>query len=219
MAAAKEFDERAFQRRLVLPNLDALAEERYRISRQEIALVPEERWLSHILLLCSDQCDEAAKQEELENIRGEVLAGESFSDLALTHSQDPGSRQRGGRLSRGIQENDPNVDETFRATAFALAEVGEVSGIVRSRFGFHIMRLEEVVPQRERSFEEIKESLVEAVEERYREDAYREYVLSMGPTEELYINGDVVDSIFGPLPEVEADDQKNDTMNISFDDG
>lgn len=205
LAAAKEFDEKVFQRRLAIPNLEALAEERYRISKQDIAMVPEERWLSHILLLCSDACDEVAKQRELEEIRTKILNGESMSDLALIHSQDPGSRQRGGKLSRGIKAEDPNVDEAFRETAFALAEVGEVSAIVKSRFGFHIMRLEEIVPQRERSFDEIKTSLVEAVEVRYREDAYREYLLSLGPTDDLYIDGDFIDALMGPIAASGAD--------------
>jgi parvulin-like peptidyl-prolyl isomerase len=203
LAAARKFDERRFQRELNVPDLDALAQEQWRVSRSEIATVPEKRSLSHILLLCSEGCDEDEKTAKLGDIRQRIADGESFSDLALEFSQDPGSKQRGGRLSRSISLADENVDQTFRDTAFTLTEVGEISEIVQSRFGFHIMRLEAIEPEREYTFEEVKAPLMAEIEKRYREDAYRDYVLSMGPTEALRIDEEAIDSIMGKLPEVE----------------
>jgi len=201
LAAAKEFDERRFQSALEVPNLEALTLERYRVSRQDIAVIPEQRVLSHILLLCSEGCEENEKTEALESFKAELASGESFADLAIKHSEDPGSYQNGGRLSRPIVADDPKVDETFRTTAFSLTEVGEVSAVVKSRFGFHIMRLEEIIPAREQTYEEMAPVLREEVERRYREEAYRSYLLSVGPTDDLRINGDVVNGIMGVLAE------------------
>ena len=203
LAAARKFDERRFQRELEIPDLDSLVQERWRISKSEIAKVPEKRALSHILLLCSETCDESAKKAQLQDIRQRMIEGEAFSDLALEFSQDPGSRQRGGRLSRSIALSDENVDQTFRDTAFSLNSVGEMSDIVKSRFGFHIMRLEAIEPEREYTFEEVKQPLMDEIEKRYREDAYRDYVLSLGPTEALKIDQEAIDSIMGKLPVVE----------------
>ena len=203
LAAARKFDEKRFQRELQLPDMEALTLERWRVSKSEIAAVPEKRSLSHILLLCSEGCDEAEKIAKLSDIRQRIADGKSFSDLALEFSQDPGSRQRGGRLSQTISSADENVDQTFRDTAFALTEVGEISEIVQSRFGFHIMRLEAIEPEREYTFEEVKKPLMAEIEKRYREDAYRDYVLSLGPTDELQIDEEAIDSIMGKLPEVE----------------
>ena len=203
LTAAKKFDEKRFQRQLKVPDLAVLAQERWRISKTEIATVPEKRSLSHILLLCSEGCDEAEKTAKLADIRQRIADGESFSDLALEFSQDPGSKQRGGRLSRSISLADENVDQTFRDTAFTLTEVGEISEVVQSRFGFHIMRLEAIEPEREYTFEEVKEPLMAEIEKRYREDAYRDYVLSMEPTEALRIDEEAIDSIMGKLPDVE----------------
>lgn len=200
MAAAKEVDEKFFQRDLVVPDLSELARERYRISKNELALVPEQRELSHILLLCSDGCDEEEKRSDLDDIRERILAGESFSDLAMQYSEDPGSRQRGGRLSRPIKKADSNVDESFRSTAFALSEPGEISSIVKSRFGFHVMRLEEITEARELTFEEVEAPLKEEIENRYRQDAYRKHVLSLGPSDSLSINAEIVNDIMGELP-------------------
>ena len=207
LATAKEFDEKRFQHQLEVPDLDALSRERYRISKSEIATVPEKRELSHILLLCSDTCDEAEKRAELETIRNLVVQGENFSDMAIKVSEDPGSYQNGGRLSRPIAQYEENVDESFRAVAFALSEVGEVSEVVQSRFGFHIMRLEAIIPERQRTYEEVRESLMREVEKRYREDAYRTYLLTLGPSDQLSIDAEVVDRIMGPLPETPEAEQ------------
>ena len=200
LAAAKEFDEKRFQSELQVPDVEQLARERFRISRSELAKVPEQRELSHILLLCSEKCEEAQKRKELEELRARVMSGESFGDLAIQFSEDPGSYQRGGKLGRPVGELDENVDESFRQVAFELDEIGEISSVVQSRFGFHIMRLDSILPERERTFDEVKEQLMAEVEKRYREDAYRTYLLSIGPTDELTINARVVDEIMGALP-------------------
>jgi peptidyl-prolyl cis-trans isomerase C len=201
---AREFDRALFQKNLSLPDLEPLALERYRISKNEIATIPETRLLSHILLLCNESCDTAVKQEELKIIRERLLNGESFADLAAEFSQDPASRQRGGRLSRPISLSDTNVDETFRQTAFSLMEPGAISDIVRSRFGFHVMRLEEVNVARLYTFDEIKPALIEEIEKRYRQDAYQAYFLSMSPGDNLEIDYEALDTILGPIPETKS---------------
>ena len=195
MTLAKELDEKIFQRDLIIPDLEPVAQERYRVSKNEIAVSPEKRVMSHILLLCSEDCDEAAKRGELEAIRQRIVDGESFADLAIEYSQDPGSRPRGGLLKQPIALKDSNVDKTFRETAFELTEVGEVSFVVRSRFGYHIMRLEEITPERIYTFEEVKEPLMAEIEKRYREDAYHSYWLSLAPGDDLSIDHEAIDRL------------------------
>lgn len=195
LSAAKELDEKLFQRDLEVPDLEDVALERYRVSKEEIAVSPERRVMSHILLLCSEECDDVEKKDELEAIRQRVDEGESFADLAIQYSQDPGSRPRGGLLKQPIALRDTNVDETFRETAFELADKGQVSEVVRSRFGYHIMRLEEIIPERLYSFDEVKKPLMDEVERRYREDAYHSYWLSLGPGEDLVIDHEAIDAL------------------------
>jgi peptidyl-prolyl cis-trans isomerase C len=198
---AKDFDRELFQRNLVIPNFDAIAEERYRAIGKDIATEPETRLLSHILLLCSEECDVELKQADLASLRERLIGGESFSDLAAEFSQDPGSRQRGGRLSRPIALDDVGVDETFRETAFSMSEPGDISEIVRSQFGFHIMRLEGVNPSRLYTFKEAKPALIKEIEQRFRQDAYKAYFLSLGPGDEMEIDYQALESLLGPLPD------------------
>ena len=131
----------------------------------------------------------------LQALTERILEGESFSDLAVEYSQDPGSKSRGGRLSNGIARNAENVDQSFRDALFELKEVGDISDVVRSRFGFHILKLESVTPSRERSFDEVKPALVAEIEKRFRQDAYREHLLTLEPRDGLEIDFDAFDEL------------------------
>jgi peptidyl-prolyl cis-trans isomerase C len=198
LEAARELDRQLFQNQLVLPDLEALALERYKISKNEIAPVPEIREASHLLLLCTDDCEgetEAETVASLQALSDRMENGESFSDLAVEFSQDPGSKTRGGRLSSGIARNAENVDQSFRDALFELDEVGDISDVVRSRFGFHILKLESVTLSRERSFDEVRPALVAEIEKRYRQDAYRDYLLTLAPSNGLEIDFDAFDEL------------------------
>lgn len=104
---------------------------------------PEERKARHILIRVAQKDDEqsvAAAQAQIEALLAQVRQGESFAELAKASSQDPGSAPQGGDLGffgRGM------MDPAFEAATFALKK-GEVSEVVRSRFGFHIIQLEDV---------------------------------------------------------------------------
>lgn len=201
--AAKEFDAIRFQVQLQVPDLEQLAQERYRVSRNEIAVVAEQRMASHILLLCTEECDRQSKITELNDLRERITAGEIFGDLAAQYSEDPGSRQRAGRLSQPITLADQRIDKTFRDTTFALQDKGQISDVVESRFGFHIIRLDEIIPERLYTFEEIKAPLIEEIEKRYRADAYREYLLTLGPSDDFMIDYEAIDSVLGPVTPTE----------------
>ena len=74
---------------------------------------------------------------ELARLRERVLNGEKFSMLATLYSQDPGSSKKGGEL--GFFSRGEMVGE-FEAAAFAL-KPGEVSPIIETQYGFHIIQL------------------------------------------------------------------------------
>lgn len=84
------------------------------------------------------ELDTKAARQKAEDILKRVRAGEDFAALATQFSEDPGSRAQGGDLgwfSRG------EMVKEFEDAAFALKE-GEVSGIVESPFGYHIIKVE-----------------------------------------------------------------------------
>jgi len=77
-------------------------------------------------------------KEKLQNYRDRILKGEKFSTLAVLYSEDPGSARKGGEL--GFVGRTDLVPE-FAAVAFKLKEPGDISRIVETSFGFHIIQL------------------------------------------------------------------------------
>jgi peptidyl-prolyl cis-trans isomerase SurA len=87
----------------------------------------------------SPEMDDYA-HKKLENIRKEIVEdGKSFETMANIHSMDPGSRDNGGRYD-GISRNGDGWAPEFVAAAFKLQN-GEVSPIIRTKFGYHIIQM------------------------------------------------------------------------------
>jgi peptidyl-prolyl cis-trans isomerase D len=114
----------------------------------------------HILFRLSPQAgpDEEFKvRAEAEAVLKRARAGEDFATLASEFSGDPASAQRGGDL--GFFKRGAMV-KAFEDVAFAL-KPGEVSDLVRTDFGFHLIKLEEVQEAGYTPFAEVREQLRE----------------------------------------------------------
>ena len=81
--------------------------------------------------------EKLAVKDELYNIRARILKGERFSTMARIYSEDPGTATKGGET--GLQGRGDFVPE-FEAAAFALKD-GEISEVVETEYGFHIIQL------------------------------------------------------------------------------
>jgi peptidyl-prolyl cis-trans isomerase D len=119
----------------------------------------EERRASHILIAAGKDAP-AAERAKAKAKAEEVLAQakkspDSFAELAKKYSQDPGSAVKGGDLdyfTRGA------MTKPFEDAAFAL-KPGEISGIVESEFGFHVIKLTDVKAPKQKTFEEMRPEL------------------------------------------------------------
>jgi peptidyl-prolyl cis-trans isomerase C len=149
-----------------LPDLTELARERY-MANLAAHVVPEGIRVSHILFTVNDE--EEDKREAVVKARaGQVLKqlreGADFAELAKEHSEDPGSKRQGGEI-RGWSDKGKFVPP-FEAAAYAL-KADEISGLVRSRFGYHIIKLHEKREARQKSFDEVKTGLVSALRQEF----------------------------------------------------
>ncbi len=148
------------------------AETRERYEAQKINYTtPEQRKASHILVkVPSNSTDEAiakAKQKA-EALLVRIRKGEDFASLAKTESDDPGSALQGGDLGffgKGV------MDPAFEEAAFAL-EKGEVSELVRSSFGFHIIKVEEISGGTVKPFDEVKSGIMEEIQTERAQQQY-----------------------------------------------
>jgi peptidyl-prolyl cis-trans isomerase D len=119
----------------------------------------EERRASHILI-ASPKSAPAADREKAKAKAQELLAlvkksPDTFADVARKNSQDPGSAPSGGDLdffARG------SMVKPFEDAAFTLKK-GDISDVVESEFGYHIIKLTDIKAPKQRSFEEMKPEL------------------------------------------------------------
>lgn len=158
--------ERAESQTVREDRIEALARDEYRAFPEKFTK-PEEIRVRHILFRQCN-CDKTAHRVLAESVLERLNKGESFEELATTLSEDPGSAKRGGDL--GLKPKGTMVPE-FEAAAYALKKPGELSGIVETTFGLHIIRFEERVAPVLRPFEEVKEGLMEADRNRVKGEA------------------------------------------------
>ncbi len=113
---------------------------------------PEERRASHILLLTEGQ-DKDKVKAEAEALLAEVQkAPAKFADLAKQRSQDPGSAAKGGDL--GFFGKGAMV-KSFEDSVFSL-EKGQMSGLVESDYGFHIIKVTDIRPAQVKSLAQVR---------------------------------------------------------------
>ncbi|NKE65112.1 peptidyl-prolyl cis-trans isomerase [Ramlibacter sp. RBP-2] len=134
----------------------------------------EERRASHILIAVPKGAPDAEKQKaraKAQELLAQVKkAPDSFAELAKKHSQDPGSAAQGGDLdffARGA------MTKPFEDAAFALGK-GEISGIVETDFGYHIVKVTDVKVPKQRNFEQMKPELEAEVAKQLAQRKYAE---------------------------------------------
>jgi peptidyl-prolyl cis-trans isomerase D len=120
--------------------------------------VPNRVHVEHILFMTVGKTD--AEVDEIKKTAEDVLAqskkkGANFEDLAKKYSQDPGTKEKGGDL--GWLTQGQTVPE-FEKTAFSL-EKGQVSYLVRTQYGFHIIKVLDKETAHTRPFDEVKDSI------------------------------------------------------------
>lgn len=113
---------------------------------------------SHILILASEKADDAtiaAAKAKIDEIKAKLDGGADFAKLAKEFSQDPSAAQNAGDLGwfgRG------QMVAPFEKAAFA-TPVGKMSDVVRTAFGFHIVKVDGKKERRVKSFDEVKDSI------------------------------------------------------------
>jgi peptidyl-prolyl cis-trans isomerase D len=121
---------------------------------------PEQRTASHILINVkkgAPAAEDAAAKAKAQAILDEVRKNPNdFAKVAKAQSQDPGSAELGGDL--GVVQKGVFVKPVEDAI-YGLKE-GEVSGLVRSEFGYHIIKITKIVPESQKSLEDAKPEIL-----------------------------------------------------------
>ena len=143
--------------------LEGLARSNYNANPDRFK-VAEQVQVRHILIARPDDAGRAKAAQVLVDLQG----GADFAALAKEYSADPGSAAKGGEL--GFFAKGAMVPE-FEEAAFALKKKGELSGLVKTKFGYHILQLEDRRPAGVRPFEEVRDDLIKGARATVQQEA------------------------------------------------
>ncbi len=172
------FDEKAV---LQVPEEDIL---KYFDQHKDEYVVPEKRRASHILVKVEEGDSEETitdKRKKAEGFLKQARAGEDFASLARKNSEDKGSGIRGGDLGffgRG------QMVKPFEDSVFGMQE-GDMT-LIRSEFGFHVIKLAKINPLMVRTVDEVRDSIIATIKSGTIKDlafkqankAYQEIILA-----------------------------------------
>ncbi|WP_415900838.1 SurA N-terminal domain-containing protein [Neptuniibacter sp. QD48_11] len=160
----------------------------------------EQRHSAHIFIEISEQQDDAAAKAKIDAIAERLKAGEVFEELAKSESQDPASAEMGGDL--GI--NEKGVFSTDFEDALYALEKGAVSEPVRSEFGYHLIKLVDVVESEVPAFAKAEAELRSDLLNQKAEEEYVEQLERLADVS--FSSGDLVE----PSEELELEIQKTE---------
>ena len=169
---------------------EARARELYLVDKSAFT-TPAQVSATHILFDPRKRGAEAARTLAIET-RAKIAAGADMGKLAREISDDPSSSQNAGTLGWFSQKD---MDPSFAAAAFALANVGDVSEPVQSQFGWHVIRLDGKRAGAVKPYEEARDQIMTELRKRAIEEKREAAVSAIRKDPKASINRDAVDAL------------------------
>jgi peptidyl-prolyl cis-trans isomerase SurA len=159
--------------------------------------------VSHILVDFKNDSgvvDTAAARAKIDSVLMRLKAGEDFGKLASEYSEDPGSKQNGGDL--GYFARRAMVKE-FDEAAFKL-EVGQISDVVQTNYGFHIIKLTDKQPYP--TFDEDRENLKDIFQKQRYNTARANFVDTLRAKYNYNVNDSTLNYVLSKSDSVKLDE-------------
>lgn len=128
----------------------------------------EQREARHILVLFND--DEEAARKKADELLARAKAGESFTDLARQYSEDSATAEQGGDLGLRARSQ---LSGDLSSTIFSMHE-GEITGPIKSDFGFHIVRLDRIVKPGPLPLEQVRAELTTELQDQKADSLFHD---------------------------------------------
>lgn len=145
--------------------------------------VPESVKASHILIKVSKDAKEQAKKKlktKIEGLRKKAAAGEDFAKLAKENSEDTSAANGGdlGYFRRG------EMVKPFEDAAFSLNN-GQISNVIETEFGYHVLKVIDKKPARTLSYDEVKEDITNFLVSKKKREALDKVVEELKKTAKI----------------------------------
>ncbi|MTI82121.1 MAG: hypothetical protein FH758_14870 [Firmicutes bacterium] len=157
-------------------------EEYYQQNKESEYSSPKQLKTRHILFFVNEEDREdipvKRSDEEAKSLAQEVIdqlnQGVDFAELAKEKSEDTGTKDNGGLFA--FEPAAGRTDPQFAVAAEALAEGEYTSEPVRSQFGYHVIKLEEVIPAETQPYSEVKENIQEKLNQEAKTKHFTSYI-------------------------------------------
>jgi len=137
-------------------------------------------------------------EEEAKQIKEKLQNGEDFVELAKQYSIDPSAKATGGEV--GFHPKGTLLPE-YEEAAFKLSKVGQVSGIVKTQFGYHIIRLEGAKPPSYVPFDEVKEFIKQQLAQEKQKELVEKYIEELKKNAKITVNDSLLKDETPQAPE------------------
>jgi len=148
-------------------------------------------------------------EEEARQIKDKLAKGEDFAELARRYSIDPSAKASGGEI--GFHPKGSLLPE-YEDAAFKLKKVGQTSGIVKTKFGYHIIKLEGIKPPSYVPYEEVKDYIKQKLAQEKQTQALEKYITDLKQSAKITINEDLLKDARPEVPEKQEKTEKTDTQ-------
>lgn len=157
-----------YRNNIIVPdNINLLAKEYYNTHPEEFTS-EEQIKVAHILLSTAENEDQKAKDKllaKLEDIESDIRNGKlTFEEAAKLHSDDKGSAKEGGIINFFTKGR---MVKAFEEAAFNLKSNGDISKIIESQYGYHLIKLIDRKNAAVKPYEDIKVQLIESETQKY----------------------------------------------------
>lgn len=165
-------------------NWDAMAQEEYKVNKQKY-VTDEKVQASHILIKVNEsRSDDAAKTLAIE-LRERASKGEDFANLAKEYSEDPSAVRNAGSL--GFFKRGQMV-KPFEDVAFAMTKPGEISEVVRTPFGYHIIKYQARKDPEQIPFEAIREKIIEELQTQMGNKLWQDKLIAIRSSKDIVVD-------------------------------
>jgi parvulin-like peptidyl-prolyl isomerase len=152
-------------------DVEQLAKERYQVNPGAYAIAGATS-ARHILIQAKDRSDEDARKLAKE-VHDKAVAGEDFVALVKQYSEDP---SKGGNDGLVPGADTDAMDSAFADAVKKLAKPGDISPVVKSQFGYHIIQLVQRTESQARSFAQVKDKIVKEIDSSLRDVRVKEHI-------------------------------------------
>ena len=160
-----------FRKQLKVPQFDSLAQEYYTVHKEEF-VVPGPVAVKHVLVSTKQRSDEEAKARIGEVVAAAHAHPDQFDALVEKYSDDPSMKDNHGLIEDAASTK---MVAPFAKAAAALKQPGELSPIVKTDYGYHVLKLVSRVPDQQQTFAEARAKLIAKLRQEWIDKQVKDY--------------------------------------------